>query len=130
MKKSFEKVSEKLQMVLPENWSKVCLYAEIEENSYEIFFYCYINGGKKPIQCYDLVEMYQIDEDEIDDIFFEINDVLKQEWLKLKEQGKDIWSNYTFILNSNGKFSEEYDYSDLTEGSYDYKKAWKERYLE
>lgn len=43
-------------MVLPKNWSKVYLYAEIEEDSYEMFFYCFLQGENEPVQCYDLEE--------------------------------------------------------------------------
>lgn len=129
MKKSFEMIAEKIQMVLPKNWSKVCLYAEIEEDSYEMFFYCFLQGENKPIQCYNLEEKYSINEDDIDEIFYQINQILKPEWLELKEKEKDVWSNLTFILNDNGEFFGEYDYSDLSNGSYDYKKEWKNKYL-
>ncbi len=129
MQKNFEMIAKKLQSILPQNWEKVCLYSEIEENSYETVFYCFIKGNAQPIQCYNLVDEYEIEEDDIDDVFYEINKILKSEWIKLKEKGKDVWTNYTFILESNGKFFEEYDYSDLSEGAYDYKKTWKEKYL-
>lgn len=129
MNKVFEDVAKTLQPILPKGWNKVCLYAEITEKSYEILFYCFINGKIKPIQCYNLSEEYQIEEDDIDVVFQKVNDILKSIWLKLKESDKETWSNYTLVFESTGKFSEYYDYSDLSEGSYEYKKIWKDKYL-
>lgn len=128
-KETYKYIAEKLQPVLPVSWNKVCLYAEIQENSYEILFYCFVNGQAKPIQCYDLPEIYDIEEDKIDATFDEINSVLNNVWKNSEGKDKKCWSNFTFIFESTGKFNAYYDYTDLSEGSYEYKKVWKEKYL-
>ena len=35
----------------------------------------------------------------------------------------------TFIVDSKGKMKTDFDYTDLSEGSYEYKKAWKQKYM-
>lgn len=128
-KETYKYIAEKLQPVLPVSWNKVCLYAEIQEKSYEIFFYCFVNGQAKPIQCYDLPKIYDIEENKIDAVFEEINLVLNNVWKNSEGKDKKFWSNFTFVLESTGKFNAYYDYTDLSEGSYEYKKVWKEKYL-
>lgn len=129
MDKSFEKIANCLQSVLPAKWNKVCLYAEISEKSYEIFYYCFINGVSRPVQCYDLTEDYQIEEEQIDNVFENINAILKPVWLALKKSGEDVWTNYTLIFESTGRFWEYFDYTNLENGAYEYKIQWKEKYL-
>ncbi len=129
MDQFFEKIANRLQSVLPVKWNKVCLYAEISEKSYEIFYYCFINGVDKPVQCYDLTKDYQIEEEQIDQVFEEINAILKPVRLASKEPGKNVWTNYTLVFESTGRFWEYFDYTNLENGTYEYKKQWKEKYL-
>lgn len=129
MYKGFEEITRVLQPVLPKGWNKICFYAELEENSYEMTYYCFINGKKKPLQCYQLVEEYQVEEYDIDNAFSKIWDILKLLWKNEKDAGKGVWTNYTLVFESTGKFLERYDYTDFSEGSYSYRKRWKERYL-
>lgn len=129
MDKFFEKIASRLQPVLPVGWNKVCLYAEIAEKSYEIFFYCFINGTDGAVQCYDLMEEYQIEEEEIDEAFEDIYAILELIWQELKKLEEKTWTNYTLIFESTGRFKEYFDYTDLENGSYEYKKKWKEKYL-
>lgn len=125
----FEKIAHRLQRVLPAGWNKICMYAEISEKSYEISYYCFVNGKSKPIHCYALVDEYQIEEKDIDEVFADINQLLKPFWKQSNESGKEAWSNFTLVFESTGKFSGYYDYTDLSEGSYNYKKVWKDKYL-
>ena len=75
----YKMIMDKMDTILPNEWSKLVLGANIENNSYEIFFYIYNTNDEKPISGYDLPG---VEEDEIDDSMDYIYDILM---LQLKE---------------------------------------------
>lgn len=125
MENSFQKISDYLQPVLPEGWSRVCLYAEITETYSEIVYYCFINEQNKPIQCYNLTSKYKISEADIDNAITNITFEIENE----RKNALHKWSVMTYILFADAKFEVSYDYSNLTDGSYEFKKNWKKKYL-
>lgn len=107
--------------VLPKNWERVCLYAQISKDSCELFFHVKI--GDKYIYCFDLEKSYGISRKELREKFKELQGLLSP------DQKEKNWYVLTFILNSDGKFSVEYEYTDYSENSLDYQRIWKEKYL-
>ena len=126
---SFEIIAKKIQVVLPKDWVKVIFYAEVTDDSYEMFYYVFMPDQDKPIQCYDLPDLYEIEEEQIDDIFEELYAPLLEEKTQLINDGKEPWTNYTLVLNGDGHFTVDFDFSSLEDGSYEYRKNWKEKYL-
>lgn len=126
MNEMFSSLKNILHTVMPKKWYKVILYAEILENSYDISFYCFIDGIKEPVQCYNL-EKYGIKEVEIDQAFEKINEVLKSFWKEA--EGKDKWTNCTFTLFDDGKFNFNLDNTDLINYCYEYREQWKQKYI-
>ena len=95
-------------------------YFEYGEGSYSFSFYEKI--GNKYIKCYDLDG---VEEDSIDNSFKEIDKIL----LKERKNDKNCWTNMTMVVSSEGNMHSDFDYTDLSEGNYKYKKQWKEKYL-
>lgn len=126
---SFEIIADKIQDILPIGWKKVVFYAEVTDDSYEMFYYVFTTESDKPIQCYDLPELYEIDEDQIDAVFDELYDPLREEQVGLIAEGKEPWTNYTMVLSDDGSFKVDYDFTSLEDGGYDYRKAWKKKYI-
>ena len=55
---------------------------------------------------------------------------IDKEVLKERKKTKsDLWSNMTMIVDNNGNMHTDFDYTDLSEGSYKYCKKWKAQYL-
>ena len=46
-----------------------------------------------------------------------------------RKKGSESWTNMTMIVTSDGNMHADFDYTDLSEGSYKYKKDWKAKYL-
>ena len=126
---SFEIIANKIQDILPQGWKKVVFYAEVTDDSYEMFYYAFTSESDKPIQCYDLPELYEINEDQIDAIFEEIYEPLREERSSLVSEGKEAWTNYTLILTEDGHFKVDYDFTSLEDGGYEYRKSWKNKYI-
>ena len=66
---------------------------------------------------------YGISRKELREKFKELHGLLSP------DQKEKNWYVLTFILNSDGKFSVEYEYTDYSENSLDYQRIWKEKYL-
>lgn len=121
MENIYKEIAKNLVTVLPENWEKVCLYCQLTKDSYEFFFYVKVDGNY--IQNFDLEKTYKITRKEIRDCFKNLNTVLRSDY-----ESKNYYV-MTFILANNGKFTTEYEYTDYSEKSLEYKKNWKEKYL-
>ncbi|MBQ9539148.1 MAG: DUF600 family protein [Treponema sp.] len=112
----FQSVANKLVPVLPSKWEKVHLYAQISVDAYEFFFYVFVNG--KYVQCFDLDN-----EDEILDVFDELNDIMFPDWNEKK------WSVCTYSLDKSGHVSVDYDYDELPDNIMEYKHKWEKKYV-
>lgn len=102
--------------VLPQNWEKVVLYAEIEALHYNIFFYVKTDG--KYIQCYQLDRICEVSEEEIDNAI--------EEWyqLAIKHKQEENWFSYTATIGKDGLFNVDYAYEEAMNLD-----AWKIEYL-
>lgn len=117
----FGALADLLLPVLPKDWQNVCLYAQINEMSYEFFFYVKINNVYT--QCFDLEKSYGISRKEFREAFKAMYKVL------LPEQKEKKWFAMTFLLSCDGKFSAEYEYEDYSENTLEYKELWKKKFL-
>lgn len=119
--KVYQTIFNTIAPLLPEFWTKLVVYLEYGEDSYSFsFFY---SDGKKYIKCFDIPE---ISEKALFESFRKIDKVVSPE--RNKTQG-DLWSNMTMIVDADGNVHTNFDYTNLTSGTYQYKKAWKKKYL-
>lgn len=122
METVYSKVGLTLFNVLPKGWEKAILYAQITESSYELFYYAKVNG--EFVNNFDLEKKgLGVDRQEVRKHFREIYEIL------LPDYKKKQWYAMTFILLKTGEFSVDYEYTDYSEESFEYKKLWKEKYL-
>ena len=117
----YNKIAENLIMVLPNDWENVVLYTQINNDAYELFFHVKVDGNF--YQCYNLDKVFGITNDQINETFNELYKLMLPDW-------KDkVWFVCTFILNKNGEFIVDYEYTDYSESTLKYKKDWKNKYL-
>lgn len=122
METIYSKVGLTLFNVLPNGWEKAILYAQITENSYELFYYAKVNS--EYINNFDLEkEGLGVDRQEVRKHFREIYEIL------LPNYRENQWYAMTFILSKTGEFTVDYEYTDYSENSFEYKRLWKEKYL-
>lgn len=123
--KLFHEIAAQLQPVLPQEWRKVCLFAEVSANSYELFYYVYVEGRTEPIQCYNLSKEYQLSEKMIDNALASLAKLLRAS----KAENQQTWTVFTVVLSSDGAFKADYDYDEHLDDMFAYKRAWKKKYL-
>ena len=102
------------------DFDELIIYLEYGEASYSFSFY--EKTGKNYVKCFDIPG---INEDALMSSFRKIDAIISPERNKLKEK----WSNMTIVIFSDGDMKTDIDYTDLSEGSYKYKKEWKKKYL-
>lgn len=107
--------------LVPKGWIKLVIYLEYGAGSYSFSFY--YSDGEKYIKCFDIPGVL---DETILTAFGEIDKIVSPERDKLKGE---LWSNMTMVVNSGGNMHTDFDYTDLSMGTYQYKKDWKKKYL-
>lgn len=113
----YNKIANNLNETIPEEWDKVYMYAEINEDMQRTFFNYYPKGSNESVYSLDIPEMFEVSEEEQDQLRYQLSDFLTELWQEFKNSKQDAWTNLTFILESTGKFKIDYDYTDLSEAS-------------
>lgn len=116
-------IFDNLKNVIPREASKTVVYANVNETSYEIFFYCLLpqNGYR---QCYELAEADALDAHSLDEAFAEIAKNIKAD----KTYSAECNNLFTFVIDAAGvTMSVEHLAEDTR--IYRTKKEWKEKNL-
>jgi len=127
----YTKIAEQIDYMILEEWSKVYAYSEVVEDVAKAYFYYYpVNGENQPVYSQNIPELFDIDENEFDMDLLKLVDCFRELWQEFKNDGQEPWTNLTLILESDGKFKFEYDYTDLSEASPRKQHIiWKYKYL-
>lgn len=121
----FSEIMIQMQPILPVSWKKLCLYADVAEDSYEISYYVFVDDRSEPIQCYDIPLEYHVSEEDIDNVFASLAELLR----KSKSENNQTWTIFTFVLLADGTTDVYYDYDDHSNNIFSYKKEWKKKYV-
>lgn len=117
--KIYQSIFNEILPFLPDKWEKVIVYLEQSEYAYTYSFYVKTNNCY--IKCFNL----GINENELLNAFERINKKVSAERNKFKNR----WSNMTMVVDAAGHMKTDFDYTDLTQNKYQYKKEWKNKYL-
>lgn len=117
----YQAIFNELSKYLTSVWDKLIVYLEYGNASYSFAFY--IKTGSKYIKCYDIPD---ISEDELAKSFKNIDIIVSNERNKGNEK---LWTNMTMIITNDGQMHTDFDYTDLSEGTYQFKKNWKKKYI-
>lgn len=117
----YQAIFDELSKYLTAGWNKLIVYLEYGNASYSFAFY--IQAGDKYIKCYDIPG---VSDKELAQSFSAIDKIVAKE----RSQEKDaLWSNMTMTVTKTGQMHTDFDYTNLTEGTYQFKKNWKKKYL-
>ena len=119
--KIYQGIYDELRKYLASGWEKLIVYIEYGNASYSFSFYVKTKEGY--VKCYDLPN---VSEKALDASFKRIDKLVSKERNKDKDA---LWSNMTMIVTSSGDMHADLDYTDLSEGTYQFKKACKKKYL-
>ncbi|MDQ0218079.1 DUF600 family protein [Peribacillus cavernae] len=111
----FQKAAQIMNEMIPEEWEKIYLYAQISEDHGTVFFYYFPVGGNKPVYSLNVPKSFNLDEDEFINLRTELDDCFFELWEEIRGSDQEQWTCLTFILENTGNFKIEYGYEDLTE---------------
>ncbi|QNU65821.1 DUF600 family protein [Ruminiclostridium herbifermentans] len=130
MERIFGKVAQKVVQMIPEEWTKVFIYGEILEDVQKGFFYYLTKDRNQPIYSYYIPKLFGVPKGKYGEQREEFLNSLQELWEVFNNNGEQVWTSLTMILESTGKFKIDYDYEDLTEAD-DHERLiiWKYKYL-
>ncbi|MBC6300817.1 immunity protein YezG family protein [Listeria booriae] len=120
MEELYQEIATEINMIIPEQWSEVLLYSEVEEHSDATFFYYYPVDKTTPIYSLDIEDIEGVDIEEVDNGLSNLSDLLRKLWNEFIVNKQQPWKSLNFTLNSNGKFNIQYSYDDVEKDGYDY----------
>lgn len=112
-------IFDKVRKILPDKSDKTIFFVGITKTSQEVYFYSFING--EAVQCYTLAEQYELDENELAEVFSEIVEIIKDSKLYIPDK-------YNVGTISIDKFGIKLDmgYYDMDASEYRIQKEWKQ----
>ncbi len=119
--KIYQNIYDELDKYLVAGWERLVVYLEYGKASYSFSFF--VKTNDKYIKCYDLAD---VSDEELAASFAKIDKILEKE----RNKEKDAWTNMTICIDKSGGMHADLDYTDLSGGTYQYKKNWKKKYLD
>ena len=130
METIYQKVANILVEMIPEEWEKILLYAEVREGFSQVFFYYYPVKQEQPVYSLDIVDMFNIDKPLHRKLKQELYDCFEELWNECRVQDQELWTSLTYILDNMGRMKLNYGYDDISEISPDEKQdKWEAEYL-
>lgn len=116
----YQNIYEELSKYMAPGWEKLVVYLEYGAASYSFSFY--IKKKNEYIKCYDLP---YVTDDDLVKSFKEIDKFVSKE----RDKENEPWTNMTMVVDNAGNMRTDFDFTDLLQDSYQYRKRWKEKYL-
>jgi len=111
-------IFDKVRKILPDMSDKTIFFVGITKTSQEVYFYSFING--EAVQCYTLAEQYELDENELAEVFSEIVEIIKDSKLYIS----DKYNVGTISIDKSG-IKLDMGYYDMDASEYQIQKEWK-----
>ena len=111
-------IFDKVRKILPDMSDKTIFFVGITKTSQEVYFYSFING--EAVQCYTLAAQYELDENELAEVFSEIVEIIKDSKLYIS----DKYNVGTISIDKSG-IKLDMGYYDMDASEYQIQKEWK-----
>lgn len=118
-------VYDKFKKIMPQDSLENIIFADVEDTSYEIFFYTWLTNGDC-MQCYELTAEGSLNENTLENIFEEIYRAIKTD----KQYIADKRNIFTFKISKNNGIELYVEHYDKTTKMYTIKKEWKKKFIE
>lgn len=95
----YQKIAEQINEIIPSEWEKVALYAEILDDSSEVYFFFTTPQNQEYIYSHDIPEHFNVDEDIYDDFYMNCMITLKSYGMNLKQTTRTYGQTSLYISN-------------------------------
>lgn len=126
----YSEIANKIVEIIPFEWSKLLLFAEVEDGSNSIHYVIYEKetGDLKDSEA--LINQYCINREEEVRYVIQLSKLIRKLNKAFDEEGLEKWNLMTLILESTGKFKIDFEYSNFEESTeITRREAWERKYL-
>ncbi|WP_170969918.1 antitoxin YezG family protein [Bacillus mycoides] len=123
----YQEIGTRVDEIIPGDWEKIYLYAEVLNDSTEVFFYFSIPTKEEFIYSNDIPKVYNVDRKIYKELLFELFDKFEELREEFRKNEQELWTNLTLTIDNSGKFKIEYNYEDILSseiGSMDRQIIW------
>ncbi|WP_415273393.1 immunity protein YezG family protein [Bacillus siamensis] len=115
----YQKIAEHLNEMIPFQWKKIVLYAEILDDSADIYFYFTTPNNSNYLFSHNIPEHFDVSEEIYDQLLIELQELFEELKEEFKLGNQDIWTNLTLKLENTGQFSIDYNDDDVLSSELD-----------
>ncbi|WNV80463.1 DUF600 family protein [Bacillus atrophaeus] len=109
LENTYLQISDVIGKIIPADWSKIVLYAEILDDSREVYFLFQTQEYDEYIYSHDIPEHFRVSKKIYTELLIDLQELFKQLHNEFKENNLEVSTNLALKLESNGQFSIEYN---------------------
>ncbi|MBI1630318.1 immunity protein YezG family protein [Bacillus safensis] len=110
---NYKKIAESINELIPCDWDKVWMYAEILDDSAEIVFYFKEQNGNEYVNGHQIPHKYSVNKSTYIHLLYELSEIFEALKKAYIQNDLGAWTTATLQLDYKGKFSIEYGYDDV-----------------
>lgn len=127
----YQDIVDEIDDIIPEDWDKVLLYANIGDDMSSFFFYYYPHNSSNPVFSEDIVAKSAVNRMTYNLKHYRLLKILEALRQAFMDYGQKLWTNLTLVIDHTGKFNVDYNYDDVSEMNPNEQfERWKSKYLE
>lgn len=126
----YSQIANMLNEIIPVEWSKILLYAEVEPGVVDIYYCFYERDCGTLVQYEEIKKKYKVDDTALSLKQLKLAKIVYSLNNEFSKINKNRWTSMTFILEYSGKFHIDFGYENLSDSNnLDRRKQWKKKYL-
>ncbi|MGJ5638654.1 immunity protein YezG family protein [Bacillus altitudinis] len=113
LEKNYKQIAESINELIPCDWYKVWMYAEILDDSAEIVFYFKEQNGNEYVNGHQIPHKYSVNKSTYIHLLYELSEIFEALKKAYIQNDLGAWTTATLQLDHKGEFSIEYGYDDV-----------------
>lgn len=113
MQDLYQIISEKLNDIIPCEWTIIYLYAEVLDDSTMVLFHFRTPENNQIIYSQDIPSHYNVSKDIFKTLLRELRELFEELRTEHRNNNDDVWTNLTLTLDRSGEFQLDYNYDDI-----------------
>ncbi|MDI6685537.1 TIGR01741 family protein [Bacillus subtilis] len=113
MQDLYQLISQKLNDIIPCEWTKIYLYTEVLDDSTMVLFHFRTLENNQIIYSQDIPSHYNVSKDIFKTLLRELRELFEELRTEHRNNNDDVWTNLTLTLDRSGEFQLDYNYDDI-----------------
>ncbi|AMQ73157.1 antitoxin YezG family protein [Bacillus sp. B38] len=113
MQDLYQLIGEKLNDIIPGEWTKIYLYAEVLDDSTMVLFHFRTPANNQIIYSQDIPSHYNVSKDIFNTLLRELRELFEELKTEHRNNNDDVWTNLTLTLDRRGELQLDYNYDDI-----------------